>query len=147
MTPCFLYASPLKKNKNCPLTTCCMPSSLISLPLPIQSTNEGARVCAHVHFRCGSICHLICVFSGGTVGVHLLFWLAGLPACIRLPGSRCQTHYSKSFNLPCIYKCAHLAWGPVHCSWGSQSNLCPVHQRGSCPSFGLGVCLCVSVCV
>lgn len=82
----------------------------------------------HVHAGVAPFA-ILSAFHLCTLGVHLLFWLVGRPACIRLPGSRCQTHYSKSFNLPCIYKCSHLAGGPIHCSLGSQSNLCPVASK------------------
>lgn len=99
--------------------------------------------CVYVHTGVTPFA-ILSVFLGCSVGVHLLFWLAALPACIQLPRSRCQTHYSKSFNLPCIYKCSHLARGPIHCL-GSQRNLYPEHQKGSCLVWIGRVCVCVCV--
>lgn len=78
MTPQLFVYSPLKKNKNPPLTTCRMPSSLFSLLLPIQSSNKGACVCTCTQVCC-SICHLIWVFLGCT-SVILTCRLASVPA-------------------------------------------------------------------
>lgn len=128
---------------------------------PLQSSvyyylfKVSVKVCVSVCFFCVVHVHagvapfaILSVFSLCTVGIHLLFWLAGLPACIRLPRSRCQTHFSKSFNLPCIYKCSHLARGSIHCSLGSQSDHCPVHQSDGSPVWSqnmLHMCLTIII--
>lgn len=60
---------------------------------------------------------------------------------------RCQTRCSKSFNLPRVYKCAHLVQSSIQYGLASQCNHYPAHQRWRGLLCELVIDLQLTVCV
>lgn len=128
MTPCFLYAYPLKPNKTYPLTTCHMPSSLITLLQTFLKGLLSGQVCVCVcacACRCASIGHLICVYW-----VYICYFDLQACLCACLHVSDCPGADARHIivnPLICLVYTNALIWkgGPIHCSLGSKCNLLP----------------------
>lgn len=124
-----------------------MPTSLISLLLPIES------VCVRVFtaHRCISICHLISVFRVLNQWVYICYFDLQAWLFVGQHVSNCSGADARHIivnPLICLVYTNALIWrgGPIHYSLGSQSNLCPTHQKGEVHQFGLDIAMSCNVC-
>lgn len=105
------------------------------------------KVCSSAH-QCNSICHLILVL---TIGVHLLFWLSGLPLCSPACIQLLRTDARRAVVNPLIclvYTTNALIWCRVPSSMAWHHSVIQRIKGGevSCVNWSL-TCVCVCVCL